>query len=362
MPTPTTGFTYGTTHGATYGTTSGGTYGEQTEERYRVRLTTSSGRRADIRSITSVDLALEHTAVSDLSLEIPRFEGLREFRFADMDLYYGDRLIFQATVEIYPGSGTPETSVLEGRGPGRSLTRGEIVVDYSGWVPWEAIRDCWDVHTGFSATVYEPATPKPAIEDGEMEGTPLEVLQTLHDRAAMRFTIQHTTPGRNVESYEPGALVREATWTSTDDDSTGDVTGYANHVIVKGGIRSDGTRPRAEAEDAAEIDAVGRETWPITDHTLTTQADCQARADTELAERLNADTFSGSIEIIPSLVLPGYRYQIPEWGGVELPVDTVSYSESLGEASATLEVNAPEGIVDALASLGKQTTAIEKSL
>ena len=357
------GFTWGGEDGATWGPPDGATWGPQTELFYRARLTTPTGRRADITAIETVDLAIEHTAVSDVSLTVPRIDGLGDFALGDLDVFFGDELLFQATLEKFPGPGvhTDETATLAGRGPARSLTRGDISVDYSGVEDVEAIRRCWSDHTDFQATVTPPAETT-TLGEAVLEGSPMEVLEDLHERAGMRFTVMHTEPGKAVHSY-PRGETREAAWTSINDDSTGDVTGYANRVIVKGGTKSDGTLARGEATDQAEVDALDGnvEPWTITDHTLTTDADCQALAEEELAKRAEQDSLSGKVEIIPELVLPGYHYQIPEWG-VAQPIERVNYSESLGDATATLEVNAPEGVVETLASLAKTQSSMQRSL
>ncbi|MFC6825651.1 hypothetical protein [Halopelagius fulvigenes] len=355
------GFTLGEREGATLGGERGGTLGPQSEQGYRARLTTADGRRTDITSIIGMDLTLEHTAPSDVSLTVPRINGLGSFKFADLDLFYGDSLIFKGRVEEFPGPGRGEEATLAGRGPALELARGDITVDYSGLRVSEAIRRFWTDHTTFTATVYDPETAT-TLSDGTFEGTPLEVLQDLHERVGMRFTVQHTAADRLVESYKPGALVRQGTWTSVDDSATGSVTDYANKVIVKGKISSDGTQVSATASDQAEIDALGETIpWRITDPTLTTDADCQARADSALEERLRQDTLSGEIVIIPELVLPGYLFEIPEWGGEQYPIETVSYSESIGQATATLKINPPKDSIDILDGLERDVRRLQKT-
>lgn len=357
---PDTGFTYGDETGATYGGATGGTYGTRPETTYRVRLTTPDGRRSDITAIESLSLNLEHTAVSSVSLTVPRGPNLDTYRFADLDLFYGDQLLFRGLVEELPGPGTDAEATLAGRGIGRRLARTEISVSFDGVTDHEAIQQAWD-KTEFAATVIQPNSPTTVSLD--TTATALDVLQSLHEKAGMRFVISHDEPGYRAESFVPDENVRAAPWTRVDDDSSLDLRDYANVVVVKGKLASDGTRPRAEARDSTEIDRAGREiTWTITDTDLTTTAACQARADTELAERLAEDSLEGSIDIIPTRVAPGYYYTIPEWGGVDLPVATVSYDISRGDATATVDINGRRGLPDYLAALGRDRDSLQRTV
>jgi hypothetical protein len=345
------GATLGTAAGATLGTAAGAPLGPQRADRYRARITTPDGRRADIQAIETADIEFAHTDVSDVRLTVPRVEGLAGFRFGNLDVYYGDRLIFQATLERFPGPGTDARAELYGRGPGRVLKRQTLSVSYENLAAWEAIEQVWD-RTRFDATVFEPASPT-TLTAFEAEGTALEVLQDLHERAGMRFTIQHTQPGYVVESYVPSEVTRSLSVTAINYDSEGDVTEYANEVRVFGGLNDSNVRVSATASDDSEIDANGLQPIRIDDASITTTADAQARADTELATRLDKDSFSGSVEFVPEIVLPGYQRSVPEFdtgdGPPTISHDRTTLTEGPGEATATAEFNARDGIADVLA-------------
>lgn len=362
------GFVYGPEGGAAYGpedAEDGGTYGPQRPQRYRARLTAVDGLRQTVEP-DAVDITFEHTAISDCALEMPRIPGLDRFRHGEMTIFYGDRRLFTATVEKFPGPGTGATATLAGRGPARSLARGSLSVTYSSRDAHDAIAEVWRDHTDFSATVFTPNSPT-TLSDFSSEGTPLEVLQDLHEQAGMRFTVQHLDDGAVVESYVASERQRSHSWTVIEHGADGDVTEYANRVEVYGGTKSGGGRAFGAAEDTTEInDVTGGETitWRVDDSSITTDADAQARAESVLAERIAADSLSGTLEIVPALVLPGYYYDIPEWerdGTVPtLSVDKVQIQESPGEATATLEVNAPDGPVDVLGSLRKETARLNQ--
>lgn len=349
---------------ATYGAPDGSTYGPQTESEYRVELISVDGRSITLSSVLSVDLRLEHTGPSDVSVKVPRLSGLADFRLGRLRLFYGDIELFRARVERFPGPGSTETAELYGRGPGRELTRGAISVTYAGVNAYEAIEEVWSEYTSFEATVTTPFTTT-TLTDFEAEGTPLEVLQKLHEIAGMRFTVQHTADSQAVESYVPEERPQEESWTAIEHDSEGDVSEYANAVEVYGGMTDSDARAFGRAADQAEIDRVGEEPVRIDDRTLTTDADCRARARSALANHVDTDTLSGDVTIIPELVLPGYQYSIPEWeredGTIpQLPVDRVQFQEGVDEGTATLEIAAPDGVTDVLTALQRETAQLNQ--
>lgn len=348
------GATLGGRDGGTLGGPDGFSLGPQQPQTYRVRLTSQTGRFVDIDAVDAVDLRLEHSTVSDLSVEVPPLDGLGDFRLGDFELFYGDRLLWTGTLEEFPGPTTSERATLAGRGPARSLTKGSLSISYSSATnAVDIIRDVWRDDTRFTATVSAPPSGEETVlgsggEPFEAEGTPLEVLQTLHETAGMRFTVQYGASPPAVESYTPGEQPKDVAWTPQAWESTGDVTDYYNLVNVVG----DGAS--ATASDAAEISANGEESVRIDDPSLTTAEDCQARADSALRDGVNGDTFSGTVDIIPQLILPGYHYLIPEFNDRELPVDKVEFAESRGDAVARLQVNAPDGPTDVLSRVRKR--------
>jgi hypothetical protein len=355
-----TGFALGGAHGATLGAATGGSYGNQPTSTYRARLTAPDGRRTDLTAIESLSLVREVSAVSDIEVTIPRGPDLAAYRFANLDLFYGNDLLFQALVERLPGPGTDAQATLAGRGIGRQLARGEISVAFDGATDHEAIAETW-AKTAFRARVTPPDNPGTVTL--EATDTPVSILQKLHTQAGMAFVVRHDEPGRVAESFVPDENVRSASWQRVDDDSELDLRDYGNKIIVKGKTADDGTRPRATATDSAEVDLAGREIeWPIEDPELTTTAACQERADTELAERTAEDSLSGTIDIVPTRLDPGYHYRIPAWDDAELPVTSVEYDIARGEAGCRLTVNGPSGIADYLAVLGRDRDTLQRNV
>lgn len=360
------GATLGGAQGATLGGDHGATLGPQRPQTYRAVLTTRDGRRLDITATVSISLSLEHTAVSSCSLTVPRMRDVDTFQLADLALYYGDSLLFSGTVEKLPGYGAGMNGQLSARGPARTLARGEVTVDYSGTDAHVAIREFWEDYTEFDATVLDPETTTTIPADADpYEGTPMQVLQDLHELAGMRFTVQHGVAPNRVESYQAGQLVRQGTWTlkgAESYDSDYDWSGYANFVRVLGGIKADDTRAVGEARDQAEIDRLGFETepWVVRRPDITSDAACAELAESVLEDRAEANQFSGSIEIWPELILPGYAYEIPEFDGAIAPIESVQLEESLGEASGSLKINPPQGDAERIARLQRETDRLKR--
>ncbi|MDT3434682.1 hypothetical protein [Haloarcula sp. 1CSR25-25] len=365
MPDPSLTFTYGASRPATYGSTRPGTYGAVPTAQYRLRLRAPNGQQILTTALLSIDVTLEHTAVSTLTAELPPFDRLEDFILGDATLEFRGERLFQGRILGLPGPTTGDTATIEVSGPARTLTRGAIAVGPFSGDAYEAIAAVWREYTRFDATVLVPDSPT-SLSDYSTEGTPMEVLQDLHELAGMRFTVSHQQTGPRVESYVPEETVKTDDWTATEWDSSLDATNYANAVEVYGGESSDGSRAFARAADQSEIDRLSDEILVrIDDETLTTDADCQARADSELANRLTEDDLSGSVEIIPQVVLPGYHYTISEFdtgdGAPALPVEQTHLRESQGEARATLEVNdSGRGVVDTIVDLRRETAQLNQ--
>lgn len=358
-------FTYGGVRPATYGQPLPGTYGPTPESQYRLRLRSPSGRQIFTTALLGVEVTLERTAVSALSVEVPPFESLSDFILGDVVLEYRGQRLFGGRILGLPGPTSADTATIEADGPARSLARGAISVGPFSGNAYEAIETVWRDYTRFDATVIPPNSPT-SLSDYSTEGTPLEVLQNLHELAGMEFAVQHQRDGARVESFVPEETVRASEWSALDHDSDLDARGYANAVEVYGGTTSGGGRAFARADDQSEIDRLGDEILVrVDDKTLTTDADCQARADSELKDRLAEDSLSGSVEIAPQLVLPGYYYEIDVFdtgsGPPSLPVTRTRLRESRGQARATLEINdADRGVVGTIVSLQSETAQLNQ--
>lgn len=273
----------------------------------------------DVRAASplSIDTTREHSAISDWEVAVPydlSFEDWAE-DFADARIEFDGKLVFRGTLEIADSSDTDLITTLSGRGPGRDLTRGEIALTFAEIRADEAIREVWDEHTGFAATVETPPNPR-TIQELDVEGTPIDVLQELHEFAGMHFAVEQDVPGLSARSFAPGEVILEGGWESLGTNRGVDVTDYANRVVVRGARFGDGSgeRYRGEASDAVAIERDGREiTYPILDPGLESPGDCESEAEEALSDLLDARTVDGSIDVTPTMITPGYAYTVDEW-------------------------------------------------
>lgn len=376
--------------GATLGGQFAGFMGPQRPPGYRLRITTGDGDRIDITDINSLSVNRRHTAISDWSATIPHRVGIDERILSAVRLTWGDTILFRGRLESIAGELNSPTVELSGRGIAADLTRGEVDLGLANVRYREAIGTVWRRHTPFSATVIapddsdHPANTRISTDegDGDYSGTPMEVLGSLHSDCGMRFTVLHSRPGLNVESYPIGSRRRRHDWGEPDGgDRDMSAKDYANRVVVTGALKDDGSgeRIRAVAEDAGEIALMrdrgigddGRVAYPIDDDSITDPAKAQAKADSTLADLVDKDTVGGSLDVSPTVAAPGYQYYVPELGGEEprafgegafgagtfgsesgqyASLEKVNYSISRGSESCGLDLSRREGFADALAN------------
>lgn len=200
------------------------------------------------------------------------------------------------------------------------------------------------------------------IEDQSFTGDYLQILQELHDFGNMNFTVLHQPDGeRKAESYGRAQVERDADWEVRSRTREVDAADFKNHVIVRGARDEDGVRYRAEEENEDLIEEMGRYTLKVTDPSLETPDDCQSRARTLLVERIREGELTGTLDISPKLVDPGYLYEVEEWG-TALTAETVSYQESLGEAEGQVDFVGAEGLAGEIVGLRGSTTMLTENV
>ena len=362
-----------------------GFMGPQSPPGYRLELTTGDGDRVALESFTSLSVNRRHTAISDWSATVPTRPDIDDRVLAGVRLAWGDTILFRGRLEDVSGDLFAPTVEIAGRGIEADLTRGDVTLNLENVRRCDAIRQLWRQETGFDATVITPTDrDHPACgristdpDDGEYSGTPMKVLKTLHEEAGMRFTVLHSQPGQTVESYPIGSRRRDHDWDVLGGERDVSAKDYANHVVVKGEFRPDGTRLRVEAEDADEIAAMrrrgvgndGHVTYPIDDPTLTDPDKARDIARSKLMDLVDKDSVGGSLETTPTVANPGYQYYIPEFGGPEpsaygsgvygagtygttpgqyVSLEKISYSISRGDESCSLDFRRREGLAQTL--------------
>lgn len=228
-----------------------------------------------------------------------------------------------------------------------------------------------------------------ALISGEREfsGTPMDVLQTMHDDSGRRFTVEHgVRPDRgpaaltSFETRDSREIRSSENWVVTDVQRDADVSDYANQVTVVGAPLVPGTAVRASAtvRDESEIEDLrdlpdddGVRPIEIRDESLETVNDALSKARSLLRERVNADKRGGSITTAPVLPTPGPQYltgffgddSVGGWGmdwgnswgvsrtGYHSALESATYSEESGEASTDMEFEKYSGLYKVVTEL-----------
>ncbi|MDJ1433580.1 hypothetical protein [Halostagnicola sp. A-GB9-2] len=308
------------------------------EPLYELRLERNDGETRPVAGIESVDIVREHTDLSDWQVTVPEDDTLPEWRFADAELRHRGETLFTGQLQRVDPSILSAETVLEGFGPGSDLRLGHVRIERQNVNLYQVIEEVWREHTPFDAIVLRPEEPQ-QFSSVTVSGSPKSVLKDLHERAGMRFYLPMGDGEIDAVSFRPGRITRPSGWTRLDIDPTYDVGDYRNAVVVEGARSEElGRRYRGEAVDEDEIDRVGERLeepiGPLPE--LESDEDCQRIADRRLEERVAEDQQEGSVDILPRLMPPGVRVPVPYYGGDERDIDQVSYTESLGDAEATI--------------------------
>lgn len=292
-----------------------------------------TGDELGIDFVTEVVPVREHSAISDWRVTIPHGiadeEEILEWARARAYITFDERILFVGRlhrVNIQPISGTVS---LEGTGLGGDLRAGDMIFEVEDVYAQEAIRECWDaVAPKWTVDVVTPGRgqkeliehwPGRRFEDG-FDGSPLQILQKIHEDLGFRFVIDRQRPYRAM-SFKKGQIVRPETWETIETTPLRDVRGYYNKAIVQGAFDDDlGRRARGEYTDEAEVqrlmDETGRSeaeatiTWRETDPELTTDWGCRLRAENRIEEFIEEDSDTATVRCHPTLVPPGPLYTL----------------------------------------------------
>jgi|GEM_PF-2779629 len=192
------------------------------------------------------------------------------------------------------------------------------------------------------------------IDSMTVEQDHLKNLQKLHDYGDHTFVPKHDEDELKAESFRAGTKSATASWTTTNRRRTIDYTDYANKITVKGETQASGARVEATVSYDAEINSVGEVHRTVIDPTLGSHQECVSRARSLLEERVASKEVTGSIQVFPTLVDPGYVYSVSEWG-VDVELEQVTYSVSGESARGTLSFDVEDDVADLLAGLRRET-------
>lgn len=164
------------------------------------------------------------------------------------------------------------------------------------------------------------------INDRTYTGSGYENLQELHKDGGMRFVVPPDENEDRVISFATGEIVQDETWKTIDYTRSVDTHEYANTVTAYGGKDANGNRLKATAKDQTAISNDGEEipAPPLFEPRIDNEDDLRGAARTGLSKRVGSDRLSGSVDIAPKRILPGYSYHVPELGET-LALERVTY-------------------------------------
>ena len=355
-----------------------------------IRATDTVDRRY---GATSVDVTLEANAVADYEAVVPYAPAMERWGFGTVHVGYAGERIFRGRLEGVRADREAGETTLSGPGPLGVMRGGDVSITFqvgtgAGEVEFvdEAIELFLDRHAppALRHRVTTPPDDKrtelPDADDGdrEFEGSVLKVFAELVARGGMAWTVDHSRRDPFLEVFYPGVYSqRPAPWRTLSIDRELDLSGYANEIRVYGALKEDGSGERyyAGVRDREEIRDVTNgepEVRRITQPDLTTDAQCRARALTELEAAVGERTLSASASTTSALVSvpPGYYYRLEELegegitdeGSVYLPLTTTSYTEAGGEAKTELGFEDSDQVRETLRKAARQASEAEPSL
>ncbi len=158
------------------------------------------------------------------------------------------------------------------------------------------------------------------INELEISGTRLEILQEAHDIGSYEFVVGDFE-NLDVRSFPKGTHRHEPDWKVVGSNRSDDYTNYANKVTVEGATLDDGSSNNATVQDDTEIAVMDER--GIGDNGVVesfernpgirSKKEVSSRADRFLEESIEEREQSGSLEIAPKTIPPGYTYNVGIW-------------------------------------------------
>jgi len=159
------------------------------------------------------------------------------------------------------------------------------------------------------------------IDELELTGTQFENLQELHDTGAYTFAVRDFET-LDIAAFPVNTVAGQPAWDVVDSTRTLDYANYANQVTVHGKTLSDGTINTATRTNQAEVNRLANlgvgDDGVIANFEknteVQTQSEVDSRAERLLEESVNERDESGSLEIAPQHIAPGFTYPVSNWG------------------------------------------------
>ena len=305
-------------------------------------------------------------AITDATLDV---DEASDEPLPELALSFDSGETFQTATDTFSvdGEANLPTNTVEGR-----ITFGRFG-ERTGETPTQGFE-------GHEITFYRIGVDTDAravIEDQVVTGDDLTNLQNLHDQAKMRFVIDHVSEELQARSFEIGSSPpHDVEWRTINATRDLDLTGYANEFVLKGASKPEDERideadvrwsATATNEDEIQrlVDDFGlsEEEATFTRTEIDTRLESLTAVAQQVASKLNDAVaereLTGTLTIQPTLIPPGYRYEIEEFDGLQLDLNTVTF-EANGEG--TLQFRQDETPAQQFAGVALQVTKVTESL
>ncbi|SFS63292.1 hypothetical protein [Halostagnicola kamekurae] len=190
------------------------------------------------------------------------------------------------------------------------------------------------------------------IEDLELVGNHYENFGDLHDEVGMAFlpasidfSSQNPEPtwpedGLEGASFTPGQIQLESDWRRLAKTKKRDMRDYANVLKGFGEPDSEGERIEVEIRLSDEIAEHGEVPGPPVVSDATTLAELTVETRNELFNLASVDRTTGSLEVAPKVVWPGFAYHVEIFDEV-LTLETSTLQDG---SQAQTELEFEEGV------------------
>lgn len=218
------------------------------------------------------------------------------------------------------------------------------------------------------------------IDELDLSDSHKDNLRTLCQRGRMHWSIDHTADGKRIDVFPIGTEA-EAEWSTKNWSRTDGSTDYANRVVARGARKpeeeqegEEDIRYEAVVTDNDEIQRLVDLGLPeeqatisrvISDPEWQSQETVNQQAFAALEGFVESRLPSGTINIVPTFIRPGYAYQIPEFEvpNGDVPTKTleqVQFSQSYDGASGSLQFEAVQNWVSALSPVEDDVGSIKR--
>ena len=202
------------------------------------------------------------------------------------------------------------------------------------------------------------------IDDQTYTGSPFSILTDIAEDSGLVIASDARENQLALEAFAPGDVVVDPDWIVEDANPADTTEGYYNSITVFGPEGDNGERLSATATSQAEVDAIGEvEGEAEFRPDATTEAELVSIARTLLAEGIAKDTVTGTVEIAPQLVQPGYAYRVDEFEQFD---ERESPAYILQRGSFNWETMSLDfegrSLVDAIRSIETEVSTVKRAL